>query len=199
MTLASIVEKETGKVDERPRVAGVFVNRLQKHMKLQSDPTIVYGLVFGKGTLGHPITKADLTQATPYNTYIIDGLPPGPICNPGKAALEAAANPAKSGGPLFRRRRHGRPRLRLDARPASEERRALAADRTGRQGQGRARRRTAGRAARRPTHGAVDDDNLDAVRLRARPNVRKPDPKIFGALAPADAPSGQAGSQGRRR
>ena len=69
VTLASIVEKETGKVDERPRVAGVFVNRLQKHMKLQSDPTIVYGLVFGKGTLGHPITKAELDQATPYNTY----------------------------------------------------------------------------------------------------------------------------------
>ena len=96
VTLASIVEKETGKADERPRVAGVFVNRLQKHMRLQSDPTIVYGLVFGKGTLGHPITKAELDQATPYNTYNIDGLPPGPICNPGKAALEAAANPTRS-------------------------------------------------------------------------------------------------------
>jgi UPF0755 protein len=95
VTLASIVEKETGKADERPRVAGVFVNRLLKHMKLESDPTIVYGLVFGKGTLGHPITRAELTQATPYNTYIIDGLPPGPIANPGKAALEAAANPAR--------------------------------------------------------------------------------------------------------
>ncbi|MGA2492566.1 MAG: endolytic transglycosylase MltG [Roseiarcus sp.] len=96
VTLASIVEKETGKADERPRVAGVFVNRLQKHMRLQSDPTIVYGLVFGKGTLGHPITKAELDQATPYNTYNIDGLPPGPICNPGKAALEAAANPMRT-------------------------------------------------------------------------------------------------------
>ena len=96
VTLASIVEKETGKVDERPRVAGVFVNRLLKHMKLQSDPTIVYGLVFGKGTLGHSITKAELDQATPYNTYNIDGLPPGPICNPGKAALEAVANPSHS-------------------------------------------------------------------------------------------------------
>ena len=96
MTLASIVEKETGKVEERPRVAGVFVNRLLKHMKLQSDPTIVYGLVFGKGTLGHSITKAELDQATPYNTYNIDGLPPGPICNPGKAALEAVANPSHS-------------------------------------------------------------------------------------------------------
>ena len=96
VTLASIVEKETGKADERPRVAGVFVNRLQKHMRLESDPTIVYGLVFGKGTLGHSITKAEVNQATPYNTYIIDGLPPGPISNPGKAALEAVANPARS-------------------------------------------------------------------------------------------------------
>ena len=96
VTLASIVEKETGKADERPRVAGVFVNRLEKHMRLESDPTIVYGLALGKGTLGRSITKADLNQSTPYNTYIIDGLPPGPICNPGKAALEAVANPARS-------------------------------------------------------------------------------------------------------
>ncbi len=94
VTLASIVEKETGKADERPHVASVFVNRLQKHMRLESDPTIVYGLVFGKGTLGRPISKADLNQVTPYNTYQIDGLPPGPISNPGKAALEAVANPA---------------------------------------------------------------------------------------------------------
>jgi UPF0755 protein len=96
VTLASIVEKETGKPEERARVAGVFVNRLQRHMKLQSDPTIVYGLVQGKGSLGHPITKAELDQPTAYNTYSIDGLPPGPICNPGKAALEAAANPART-------------------------------------------------------------------------------------------------------
>jgi UPF0755 protein len=96
LTLASIVEKETGKADERARVAAVFINRLQKHMKLQSDPTIVYGLVFGKGTLGHSITKAELQEATPYNTYFIDGLPPGPICNPGRAAMEAVANPARS-------------------------------------------------------------------------------------------------------
>jgi UPF0755 protein len=96
VTLASIVEKETGKPDERPKVAGVFVNRLQKHMRLESDPTIVYGLVFGKGTLGHPITKDELNRPTPYNTYLIDGLPPGPISNPGKAALEAVANPVRS-------------------------------------------------------------------------------------------------------
>jgi UPF0755 protein len=96
VTLASIVEKETGKADERPRVAGVFINRLNKHMRLESDPTIVYGLVFGKGTLGHAITKAELDEVTPYNTYHIEGLPPGPICNPGKAAMEAVANPAHS-------------------------------------------------------------------------------------------------------
>ncbi len=94
VTLASIVEKETGRPEERPHVASVFVNRLQKHMRLESDPTIVYGLVFGKGTLGRPISRADLNQPTPYNTYVIDGLPPGPISNPGKAALEAVANPA---------------------------------------------------------------------------------------------------------
>jgi UPF0755 protein len=96
VTLASIVEKETGKTEERPRVAGVFINRLEKHMRLDSDPTIVYGLVLGKGTLGRSITRADLNQSTPYNTYIIDGLPPGPICNPGKAALEAVAKPVRS-------------------------------------------------------------------------------------------------------
>jgi UPF0755 protein len=96
VTLASIVEKETGKADERPRVAGVFINRLEKHMRLGSDPTIVYGLALGRGTLGRSITRADLNQSTPYNTYIIDGLPPGPICNPGKAALEAVANRTRS-------------------------------------------------------------------------------------------------------
>jgi UPF0755 protein len=94
--LASIVEKETGKPDERTRVAAVFVNRLRQKMKLQSDPTIIYGLVFGKGKLDHPITKTEKEQPTPYNTYIIDGLPPGPITNPGRASLEAVANPART-------------------------------------------------------------------------------------------------------
>jgi UPF0755 protein len=94
--LASIIEKETGKPEERTRVAAVFVNRLKQKMKLQSDPTIIYGLVFGKGKLDHPITKAEKEQPTPYNTYVIDGLPPGPITNPGRASLEAAANPART-------------------------------------------------------------------------------------------------------
>src|SRR6201994_4059859 len=96
VTLASIVEKETGKQDERSRVAAVFVNRLRQKIKLQSDPTIIYGLVGGKGTLGRPIKRSEITQPSPYNTYVIDGLPPGPISNPGRASLEAAANPART-------------------------------------------------------------------------------------------------------
>src|SRR6476620_6793177 len=96
VTLASIVEKETGKSDERSRVAAVFVNRLRQRIKLQSDPTIIYGLVGGKGTLGRPIKRSEIQQPSPYNTYVVDGLPPGPIANPGRASLEAAANPART-------------------------------------------------------------------------------------------------------
>lgn len=94
--LASIIEKETGKAEERTRIAAVLTNRLKQKMKLQSDPTIIYGLVFGKGALGHPLTKGEIAQPTPYNTYVIDGLPPGPIANPGRASIEAAANPART-------------------------------------------------------------------------------------------------------
>jgi peptidoglycan lytic transglycosylase G len=96
VTLASIVEKETAKPEERTRVAAVFINRLHRHMRLQSDPTIIYGLVGGKGSLGHPIQVNEKNQPTPYNTYLIDGLPPGPIGNPGRASLEAVANPART-------------------------------------------------------------------------------------------------------
>jgi UPF0755 protein len=96
VALASIIEKETGKPEERTRVAAVFVNRLRQKMKLQSDPTIIYGLVGGKGSLGRPIQRGEIEQPTPYNTYVIDGLPPGPIANPGRASLEAAANPART-------------------------------------------------------------------------------------------------------
>jgi UPF0755 protein len=96
IVLASIVEKETGRPDERSRVAAVFANRLKQKMRLQSDPTIIYGLVGGKGSLGRPITKSEITQPTPYNTYTIDGLPPGPIANPGRASIEASANPART-------------------------------------------------------------------------------------------------------
>jgi UPF0755 protein len=96
VTLASIIEKETGKPEERTRVAAVFVNRLKQNMKLQSDPTIIYGLVGGKGSLGRPILRSEIDRPTPYNTYVIQGLPPGPIANPGRASLEAAANPART-------------------------------------------------------------------------------------------------------
>jgi UPF0755 protein len=96
LTLASIIERETGKADERSRVAAVFVNRLRQKIKLQSDPTIIYGLVGGKGTLGRPIKRSEILQPSPYNTYVIDGLPPGPIANPGRASMEAAANPART-------------------------------------------------------------------------------------------------------
>jgi UPF0755 protein len=96
VVLASIIEKETGRADERGRVAAVFVNRLKQKMKLQSDPTIIYGLVGGKGTLGRPIMRSEIEQPTPYNTYVVTGLPPGPIANPGRAALDAAANPSRT-------------------------------------------------------------------------------------------------------
>jgi UPF0755 protein len=96
VTLASVVEKETGKSDERSRVAAVFANRIRQKIKLQSDPTIIYGLVGGKGTLGRPIKRSEIQQPSPYNTYVIEGLPPGPIANPGRASLEATANPART-------------------------------------------------------------------------------------------------------
>jgi UPF0755 protein len=94
--LSSIVEKETGRADERTRVASVFINRLNRGMRLESDPTIIYGLVGGKGTLGRGILASEIRQATPYNTYVISGLPPGPIANPGRAAMEATANPSRT-------------------------------------------------------------------------------------------------------
>jgi UPF0755 protein len=102
VTLASIVEKETGRADERPRVASVFINRLEKKMRLQSDPTIIYGIFGGDGKpADRPILQSDIEKQTPYNTYVIRGLPPTPIANPGRAALEAVANPSRTSDLYF--------------------------------------------------------------------------------------------------
>lgn len=99
--LASIVEKETARADERPHIASVFNNRLKKRMRLQSDPTIIYGLFGGAGMRDHPITQEELARENPYNTYKIDGLPPTPIGNPGRAAIEAVLKPAKTNDLYF--------------------------------------------------------------------------------------------------
>ncbi len=103
--LASIVEKETGMAEERPRVAAVFVNRLNKGMPLQSDPTVAFGLAIAAGPptrpLDRPLRRADLKKPSPYNTYLIEGLPPGPIANPGRAAIEAVLHPADTDDLFF--------------------------------------------------------------------------------------------------
>lgn len=96
LVLASIVEKETGVASERDLVAGVFVNRLRRGMRLQSDPTIIYGLTNGQGPLGRGILRSEISKPTAYNTYVIDRLPPGPIANPGRDAIEAVVNPAET-------------------------------------------------------------------------------------------------------
>ena len=99
--LASMVERETAKPDERPRIAAVFLNRLRQGMKLQSDPTVVYGASGGAGTLDHGLTRAELDRDDPYNTYRIPGLPPGPIAMPGAASLRAVTQPAATDDLFF--------------------------------------------------------------------------------------------------
>lgn len=96
LVLASIIEKETGVPDERRQVASVFENRLKRGMRLQTDPTVIYGLTEGKGVLGRGLTQSELRKATKWNTYVIEGLPPTPIANPGRASIEAAVNPAQT-------------------------------------------------------------------------------------------------------
>lgn len=96
MILASIIEKETSVPDERGLVASVFTNRLRQGMRLQTDPTVIYGVTNGQGVLGRGLRRSELRRETPYNTYVISGLPPTPIANPGRAAIEAAVNPLDS-------------------------------------------------------------------------------------------------------
>lgn len=96
MVMASIVEKETGIAEERKRVASVFINRIEQGMRLQTDPTVIYGITKGEGVLGRGLRQSELRRETPYNTYVIDGLPPTPIANPGRLSIEAALNPEKT-------------------------------------------------------------------------------------------------------
>ncbi len=96
LILASIIEKETGVADERPLIASVFANRLRRGIRLQTDPTVIYGVTEGRGVLGRGLRQSELRRETPWNTYVIDGLPPTPIANPGKAAIEAALSPGES-------------------------------------------------------------------------------------------------------
>lgn len=107
LTLASIVERETARAEERPLVAAVFLNRLRRGMKLQADPTVAYGASGGLGTLDHRLSRADLDRDDPYNTYRVAGLPPGPICSPGVASIAAATHPADSDALYFVADGHG--------------------------------------------------------------------------------------------
>ncbi len=107
LTLASIVERETARPEERPLVAAVFLNRLRRGMKLQADPTVAYGASGGLGALDHRLSRADLDHDDPYNTYRNTGLPPGPICSPGTASITAATHPADSDALYFVADGHG--------------------------------------------------------------------------------------------
>ena len=137
MTLASIVEKETARADERPLVAAVYANRLKLGMGLQCDPTVIYALQRG-GTFNGNLRRDDLRVDSPYNTYRYPGLPPGPIAAPGKASLEAAANPADVDYLYFVSRNDGSHEFAPDARRAQPQRAEISGSGTSGQRAGRA-------------------------------------------------------------
>ncbi len=173
VTLASIIEKETGRADERSRVAAVFVNRLRQKIKLQSDPTIIYGLVGGKGTLGRPIKRSEITQPSPYNTYVIEGLPPGTDRQSRPRLAGSRRQPGAHARSVLRRRRHRRAYLHRNLRPASEERRQAAGDRKADQ----ERHRRTG-AEDPPPHAAADTpaDSKPTAPTPSRPPRRRSPP-----------------------
>jgi UPF0755 protein len=101
LVLASLIEKETAIAGERAKIGGVFINRLRRGMRLQTDPAVIYGITKGEGALGRGLRRSELDRATPWNTYQIDGLPPTPIANPGKAAIAAAVQPGETDALFF--------------------------------------------------------------------------------------------------
>ncbi len=189
LVLASIIEKETGKPEERTRVAAVFVNRLKSKMKLQSDPTIIYGLVGGKGSLGRGILKSEISQPTPYNTYVIEGLPPGPIANPGRASIEAAANPARTKELFFVADGTGGHTFSETYDVAPEGCRQAARDREGR---GQCRRRCRATGARRGSRTRCRRQSLPLPRrvrpIRAAPAAARPAKPAANPAAAQPAP-----------
>jgi UPF0755 protein len=211
LVLASIVEKETGRADERPLIASVFQNRLRKNMRLQSDPTIIYGLVGGKGVLDHPIQQDELDRDTPYNTYKINGLPPTPIACPGRAAIEAVLKPAKTkdlyfvadgtGGHLFAAslEEHNKNvvkwrKIERDIRAKEAEEAAAAAAAGGASGEGAS-------AASAPAPGAAPEATGTAASEAADMPGAFADPEAFtgaanGAAPGAEPATGAAGETG---
>ncbi|MGE5261448.1 MAG: endolytic transglycosylase MltG [Actinomycetota bacterium] len=201
LVLASIVEKETGRADERPLIASVFQNRLRKNMRLQSDPTIIYGLVGGKGVLDHPIQQDELDRDTPYNTYKINGLPPTPIACPGRAAIEAVLKPAKTkdlyfvadgtGGHVFAAslEEHNKNvvkwrKIERDIRAKEAEEAAAAAAAGGASGEGAS-------AAPAPAPGAAPEATGTAASEAADMPGAFADPEAFTGAASDAAPGAQ--------